>query len=185
MFFFAIILPHDLHIWCRNCQVPHRLVYHARQCHYNQCSPTMHYSDVIASSMASQITGVSIVCPTVCSGANQRKHKSSASLPFARGNPPLRASSAEHVSIWWHKSSWPVPWSIMFKQFSSRYRYNWILMRQRIFVPKSSQSIFQCLLSTHVSNVRFMVYSEILSSDYGKDVCNSGIYWTYKHFKIS
>ena len=34
--------------------------------------------------MASQITGVSIVCTTVCSGADQRKHQSSASLPFVR-----------------------------------------------------------------------------------------------------
>ena len=32
------------------------------------------------SAMASQITGVSIVCPTVCLGADQRKHQSSLSL---------------------------------------------------------------------------------------------------------
>ena len=32
--------------------------------------------------MASQITGVSIVCPTVRSGTDQRKHQSSASLAF-------------------------------------------------------------------------------------------------------
>ena len=39
-----------------------------------------HYSDVIMSAMASQITGISIVYSTVCSGADQRKHQSSASL---------------------------------------------------------------------------------------------------------
>ena len=38
------------------------------------------------SAMASLITGVSIVCSTVCSGADQRKHQSSASLAFLRGN---------------------------------------------------------------------------------------------------
>ena len=38
------------------------------------------YRDVIMSSMASQITGLSSVCLTVCSGADQRKHQSSASL---------------------------------------------------------------------------------------------------------
>ena len=43
-----------------------------------------HYRDVITSAMASQITGVSIVCSVVCSGANQRKHQSSASLTFVR-----------------------------------------------------------------------------------------------------
>ena len=36
------------------------------------------------SAMASEITGVSIVCSTVCSGADQRKHQSSASLAFVR-----------------------------------------------------------------------------------------------------
>ena len=35
--------------------------------------------------MSSQITGVSIVCSTVCSCADQRKHQSSASLAFMRG----------------------------------------------------------------------------------------------------
>ena len=44
-----------------------------------------HYSDVIMSLMASQITGVSIVCSTVGSGAGQRKQKSPASLAFVRG----------------------------------------------------------------------------------------------------
>ena len=37
------------------------------------------------SMMASQITGVSIVYSTICSGADQRKHQSSASLAFVRG----------------------------------------------------------------------------------------------------
>ena len=44
-----------------------------------------HQSDVIMSAMASQITGGSIVCLTVCSGADQRKHQSSVSLTFVRG----------------------------------------------------------------------------------------------------
>ena len=35
--------------------------------------------------MASQITGVWIVCPTICSGADERKHQSSESLAFVRG----------------------------------------------------------------------------------------------------
>ena len=44
-----------------------------------------HYSDVIISAMPSQIIGVSIVCSTVCSGADQRQHQSSVSLAFVRG----------------------------------------------------------------------------------------------------
>ena len=44
-----------------------------------------HYSDVIMGAMASQITSFTIVCSTVYSGADQRKHQSSASLVFVRG----------------------------------------------------------------------------------------------------
>ena len=51
-------------------------------------APLVHYSDVMMSAMGSQITGVSIVCSTVCSGAYQRTHQSSASLAFYEGNPP-------------------------------------------------------------------------------------------------
>ena len=67
-----------------------------------------HHSDVIKSPMASQITGISIVYSTVCSGADQRKHQNSASLAFVRGThrlprelptgfPSQRASDAENV----------------------------------------------------------------------------------------
>ena len=45
----------------------------------------------------------------VCSGADQRKHQSSASLAFVRGihrPPSQRASNAENVSIWWRHRSW-------------------------------------------------------------------------------
>ena len=44
-----------------------------------------HQNDVIMSAMASQITNLTIVCSTVYSGADQRKHQSSASLAFVRG----------------------------------------------------------------------------------------------------
>ena len=45
----------------------------------------LYYSDVIMSALDSQITGLSIVCSSVCSGADQRKHQGSASLVFVRG----------------------------------------------------------------------------------------------------
>ena len=44
-----------------------------------------HYSDVIMSAIASPITGVSIVHWIVCSGADERRHQSSASLAFVWG----------------------------------------------------------------------------------------------------
>ena len=43
-----------------------------------------HYNDVIMSSVASQITDVSIVCSTIGSGVDHRKHQSSTSLAFVR-----------------------------------------------------------------------------------------------------
>ena len=44
-----------------------------------------HYNDVIMGTMASQITSLTIVYWTVCSGVDQRKHQSSALLAFVRG----------------------------------------------------------------------------------------------------
>ena len=65
--------------------------------------------------MEPQITGVSIACSAVCSGANQRRIISTRHL-FCEGNPPVtggfpsqRTSNAENVSIWWRlheKTCW-------------------------------------------------------------------------------
>ena len=44
----------------------------------------VHYYDVIMSAMASQITSLTIVYSTIYSGADKRKHQSSASLAFGR-----------------------------------------------------------------------------------------------------
>ena len=63
-----------------------------------------HYSDVIMSAMASQITSLTIVYSTVYSGADQGKRQSSASLAlwgeFTGEFPTQMASDAENVSIW-------------------------------------------------------------------------------------
>ena len=67
--------------------------------------------------MASQITGVSIVYSTVCSGADQRKHQSFASLAFVRGihrwpvnSSHKRVRNAENVSIRWRHHGVAVTW---------------------------------------------------------------------------
>ena len=44
----------------------------------------VHYSDAIMSTIASQITGLTIVYSTVYSVEDQRKHQNSASLAFVR-----------------------------------------------------------------------------------------------------
>ena len=48
-------------------------------------SRSNHYSDVIMGATASKFTTLLIVCSILCSGADQRKHQSSASLAFLRG----------------------------------------------------------------------------------------------------
>ena len=58
----------DSLVWC--------FLYHVNQ---------THYTDVIMTEWASQITSLTIVYSAVYSGADQRKHQSSASLAFVRG----------------------------------------------------------------------------------------------------
>ena len=79
-----------------------------------------HYSDVIISAMASQITDVSIVYRTACLGADQRKHTKLRLTGLAEENSPVTgefpaqmASNAENVSIWWrhHGDEWSL-WHI-------------------------------------------------------------------------
>ena len=76
------------------------------------------YNDVIISAMASQITNLKMIYSTVCSGVDQRKHQSSASLAFVcAGNSPvtgkcfpLMTSSCTHLSVislpWPHVLWW-------------------------------------------------------------------------------
>ena len=63
-----------------------------------------HYSDVIIRAMASRITSLTIVYSTVHSGADQRKHQSSASLAFVRW------------IHWWPVNS-PHKWPVTQKMF--------------------------------------------------------------------
>ena len=58
--------------------------------------------------VGAQITGVSIVCAVVCSGADQRKHQSFALLAFVKGihrpsvNSPHKGPvTRKNVFIWW------------------------------------------------------------------------------------
>ena len=68
------------------------------------CMRNYHYSDVVMGTMASQIISLTIVYSTNYSGADQRKHQSSASLAFV-----------------WRIHQWPVnsqhKWPVMWKMF--------------------------------------------------------------------
>ena len=72
-----------------HCMIFIRSILHASKRMWNeQISNTFwtaHYIDVIMSTMAYQITSITVVYSTVCSDADQRKHQSSASLAFVWG----------------------------------------------------------------------------------------------------
>ena len=70
----------EMWFWLQICQIQIQL-----GDWYLEHSGKYHYGDVIMSAMTSQITSLTIVYSTVYSGADQRKHQSSASLVFVQG----------------------------------------------------------------------------------------------------
>ena len=68
------------------------------------CRNTCHYDDVTMTTMASQITSLTVVYSIVYSDANQRKHQSSASLAFVWG-------------IHWGPVNSPHKWPVTRKMF--------------------------------------------------------------------
>ena len=61
----------------------------------------LHYSEVIMGTLASQIISLTIVYPTIYSGADQRKHRSSMSLAFVRGIHRWPVNSLHKWSVTW------------------------------------------------------------------------------------
>ena len=92
---------------CQNCLIFINVCASLRALIGNGCwiIKSVHYDDVIMSTIASQITSLTIVYSTVYSGADQRKHQSSASLAFVRGihrgpvNPPHKGPGTRKSCI--------------------------------------------------------------------------------------
>ena len=65
------------------------LVFRIHACHWDEGPGTkvlsFHYTDVIITTVASHITSLTVVYSIVYSGADERKHQSSASMAFVRG----------------------------------------------------------------------------------------------------
>ena len=85
MYFLQITIEYFQKIYTYGPAIPHCLRSNPEGYRLMDQMITDHCSDVIMIAMASQITGVSIVCSTVCSGADLRKHQSFASLALVRG----------------------------------------------------------------------------------------------------
>ena len=101
-----------------------------------------HYSDV----MASQITGVSIVYSTICSGADQRKHQSSASLAFVRGIHPWPVNSPHRGPV--TRKMFPFDEVIMI--VTSRYRYT---VGNEVHCICNHGEIHFCFISTKMGQI--------------------------------
>ena len=122
------------------------------------------------SATASQITGVSIVCSTVCSGVDQRIHQNSASLAFVRGihrwpvDSPYKGPVTRkcfHLMA----SSWPKAFSHhdiikMYVSYSTRYKTNLVCC----IYPRDSPYI------TNVTDLVRMILNSII--------------WTHSVFSI-
>ena len=79
--FYSSLGPTELITWQKTNQIAFMNIF-CGICSMSDC--LYHNSDVIMSTMASQITGVLIVYSTGSSGVDQRKHQTSASLAFVR-----------------------------------------------------------------------------------------------------
>ena len=105
-----------------------------------------YYNDVLMSALTTQITGVMMVCSTVCSGADQRKHRCSASPAFVRRihrwpvNSPHKGSITQKMFPFgdvimttnnYHPSQWP-----------RLTRVNMLLMQSGSYSSSSTSAIF-------------------------------------------
>ena len=122
-----------------------------------------HYSDVIMKAMASQITSVSIVCSTVCSGIDKRKHQGPASLAFVRGLRSLVDSRGHEGPV--TRTMFPFDDVIMMSHGGNLHsQYTFI----KPFPPQMWNSIF-LLIRLVVSVFHFMADT----CHYGVDNCFS------------
>ena len=127
---------------------------------------TVHYSDVMIRAMASQITGVWIVYSIVCSGADQRKHLSSASLAFVRGihrwpvNSPHKEPVARKMVPFDDVMLWGSPPPLLPIRSLSIWSLMWEVVRIVEYVPHWGRVTLIC-----VSKL------SILGSDNGLSPC--------------
>ena len=86
-----------------------------------------HYSDVIMSAIASQITSLSIVYSTVFSVLDQRKHQSSASLAFVWGihRSPVNSPHKGPVTRKMFSFEDIIMFALILHQPSSVFPYTW------------------------------------------------------------
>ena len=126
-----------------------------------------YYSDVIMSTMAPQIIDVSIVCPTVCLGADKRKHQSSASLASVGGNPPVTGgfpSQRFSNASWWRRHDYQYSTLQMSRQarqttfimlcWSEHHFHEVYLSLYGLIIDCRTRHISEMILGLHPANER-------------------------------
>ena len=102
----------------------------------------IHYSVVIMTVMVSQITGVSIVYSTVCAGADQRKHQSSASLAFVRGIRRCLVNSLHLGPVTPKMFLFPQGWCCVMPVMRKRFSMEYITMQSLFSLNAHSINFF-------------------------------------------
>ena len=140
-----------------------------------KCVFVLHYSDVIISAMASQITGVWIVCQSFVQAQIEENIKAPRHCPLwgeftSEGNSPVtgefstqRASKAENSSIWWRHHVFDdctlcvyVWWSISLCTFVIV-----VPCRKSLFIGTFCTKLGWGLLSQFPRSVVFPAFSEL------------------------
>ena len=115
-----------------------------------------HYNNAIMDVMAYQITSRMIVYWTVYSGADQRKHQSSASLVFVRGNHRWPVNS-------------PHKWPVMRKMFP----FNGVIIRERCLMQRYNMDDVAWLKMHFWTQYCCIHYIAGLAHDYNNSVVNA------------
>ena len=101
-----------------------------------------HYSDIIMSMIASQITSLTIFYSTVHSGGDQRKHQSSASLAFVRGIHRGLVNSPHKGPV--RRKMFPFDDFIMIRCYNNAVQYSLILYTVLLCLRQNQGSICVC-----------------------------------------
>ena len=151
-----VIHPFTCKCWLHDAHIDPP--YNSQRIHLNWQEGAIHYSDIIMSTTASQITSLTIVYSTVYSGADQRKHQKFCVTNLCAGNSPItgefpahKASNAENVSIWWRHH-------VMLQNASSQ---------PNIITNNIQSSLFYILLFLSFWNIKLYFYIICLHWDAG------------------
>ena len=112
-----------------------------------------HYIDVIMTTMASQITSLAVVYSTVYSEADQRKHRSSASLVFVWGI---------HRYRWIPRTKSQLRGKCIHLMTSSCYR-RYPLLGKAAKITATDQEFSSCWINFHLSHGLLPIYSRTIA----------------------